>query len=49
MVWWDPHVLDLARPSAGGLRQAELLRVDGAKEKDDPYIAARAFAPSARS
>jgi ATP-dependent helicase/nuclease subunit A len=41
VVWWDPHVLDLARPSAGGLRQAELLRVDEAKEKDDPYIAAQ--------
>jgi ATP-dependent helicase/nuclease subunit A len=28
VVWWDPHVLDLERPSAGGLRQAELLRTD---------------------
>jgi ATP-dependent helicase/nuclease subunit A len=45
VVWWDPHVLDLERPSAGGLRQAELLRVDEEKEKTDPYIAAqRAFA-----
>jgi ATP-dependent exoDNAse (exonuclease V) beta subunit len=48
VVWWDPHVLELERPSAGGLRQAELLRADAQSASNEVQVAAHAAFRSER-
>ena len=40
VVWWDPNVLALDRPSAGGITQHHLLRADGAERRDEAGLAA---------
>jgi ATP-dependent helicase/nuclease subunit A len=42
VLWWDPNVLDLARPPQGGLVQEELLRVDARAAAREPGVDARA-------
>lgn len=32
VIWWDPHVLDLDRAMAGGLRQRQILQADASGE-----------------
>jgi ATP-dependent helicase/nuclease subunit A len=40
VVWWDPNVLELERPSAGGVAQDDLLRADAATGLDEAGISA---------
>jgi ATP-dependent helicase/nuclease subunit A len=39
VVWWDPNVLDLERPSAGGAAQDDLLRADATAQRDEAGLA----------